>query len=125
MAARLSRRGNPSLFRLPRHSDKESPLRGSDLSSHRCSMGSNPLSSRPSNRQDSNKHAAIRSAAGEWIETTMSTKDPRKIYMQPPYSEKEQPPPGSDEEMSPQADHGESSYKGTVRLKGSHALITG
>jgi NAD(P)-dependent dehydrogenase (short-subunit alcohol dehydrogenase family) len=67
----------------------------------------------------------MRSAAGEWIETTMSTKDPRKIYMQPPYSEKEQPPPGSDEEMSPQADHGESSYKGTGRLKGRHALITG
>jgi hypothetical protein len=43
----------------------------------------------------------------------MSTKDPRKLYQQPPYSEKEQRPPGSDEEMSPRVDHGESSYEGT------------
>ena len=45
--------------------------------------------------------------------------------MQPPYSGKKQPPPGSEEEMTPQADHGESSYKGTGRLEGRHALITG
>ena len=60
----------------------------------------------------------------EWIET-MITKDPRKLYKQPPYSEKRQPPPGSEEEMSPEADHGESSYNGNGRLKGRHALITG
>ena len=57
--------------------------------------------------------------------TTMSTKDPKKIHIQPPYSGKKQPPPGSEEEMTPQADHGESSYKGTGRLEGRHALITG
>jgi NAD(P)-dependent dehydrogenase (short-subunit alcohol dehydrogenase family) len=57
--------------------------------------------------------------------TTMSTKDPKKIHPQPPYSGKKQPPPGSEEEMTPQADHGESSYKGTGRLEGRHALITG
>ncbi|MGA8657710.1 MAG: SDR family oxidoreductase [Chthoniobacterales bacterium] len=55
----------------------------------------------------------------------MSTKDPRNIYEPPPYSQKKQAPPGSEEEMSPQADHGESSYKGTGQLKGRHALITG
>ena len=55
----------------------------------------------------------------------MSSKDPRKLYKQPPYSEKEQPPPGSEEEMSPKVDHGESSYGGTGRLKARHALITG
>jgi hypothetical protein len=55
----------------------------------------------------------------------MSTKDPRKIYAQPPYPEKKQPSPASDEEMSPEVDHGESSYKGTGRLTGRHALITG
>jgi NAD(P)-dependent dehydrogenase (short-subunit alcohol dehydrogenase family) len=54
----------------------------------------------------------------------MSTKDPRKLYKQPPYSGKEQAPPGSDEEMSPKVDHGELSYKGTDRLEGRHALIT-
>src|ERR1700719_5084937 len=61
----------------------------------------------------------------ERIKTVMSTKDPREIYKQPPYSEKEQPPPGNEAEMSPKVDHGELSYKGTGRLKGRHALITG
>jgi len=55
----------------------------------------------------------------------MSTKDPREIYKQPPYSEKEQTPPGNEAEMSPKVDHGELSYKGTGRLKGRRALITG
>ena len=54
-----------------------------------------------------------------------STKDPRKIFKQPPYAEKEQTPPGSEEEMSPKVDHGESSYRGTDQLRGRHALITG
>jgi NAD(P)-dependent dehydrogenase (short-subunit alcohol dehydrogenase family) len=55
----------------------------------------------------------------------MSTEDPKKIHPQPPYSEKKQPPPGRQEEMTPQSDHGESSYEGTGRLKGRRALITG
>src|SRR6202790_3480538 len=54
-----------------------------------------------------------------------STKDPRKLYPQPPYSGKGQTPPGNEEEMTPKADHGESTYKGTGRLQGRHALITG
>ncbi|MDT7811323.1 MAG: hypothetical protein QOJ42_1239 [Acidobacteriaceae bacterium] len=53
------------------------------------------------------------------------TKDPRKLYPQPPYSAKDQTLPGTEGEMSPKADHGESSYKGTGRLQGRHALITG
>jgi NAD(P)-dependent dehydrogenase (short-subunit alcohol dehydrogenase family) len=55
----------------------------------------------------------------------MSTEDPREIYKRPPYSDEQQPPPGSEEKMSPQADHGESSYQGTGRLKGRTALVTG
>jgi NAD(P)-dependent dehydrogenase (short-subunit alcohol dehydrogenase family) len=55
----------------------------------------------------------------------MITKDPRKIYPQPPYSDAKQPPPGNEEEMSPRVDHGESSYQGAGRLKGRRALITG
>ena len=55
----------------------------------------------------------------------MNTKDPRKVYKQPPFSGEKQAPPGSDEEMNPKADHGESSYEGTGRLEGRHALITG
>jgi hypothetical protein len=55
----------------------------------------------------------------------MNSKDPRTLYKQPPYSGEKQAPPGSDEEMNPKADHGESSYEGTGRLEGRHALITG
>jgi NAD(P)-dependent dehydrogenase (short-subunit alcohol dehydrogenase family) len=55
----------------------------------------------------------------------MSTEDPREIYKRPPYSDEQQPPPGSEEKMSPRADHGESSYQGTGRLKGRTALVTG
>ena len=55
----------------------------------------------------------------------MSTKDPRKLHPQPPYSGKVQTPPGKEEEMSPKVDPGESSYKGTGRLEGHCALITG
>jgi NAD(P)-dependent dehydrogenase (short-subunit alcohol dehydrogenase family) len=55
----------------------------------------------------------------------MKTKDPREIYEKPPYSARQQSPPGNEEEMSPQVDHGESSYKGAGRLKGRRALITG
>ena len=66
----------------------------------------------------------MRSAAKE-TSGNMKTKDPRKIHEQPPYSAKQQPSPGREEEMSPQADHGESSYQGKDRLTGRHALITG
>lgn len=51
--------------------------------------------------------------------------DPRTLYPQPPYSEKQQSAPGSEKEMTPKVDHGEQSYQGTGRLKGRHALITG
>jgi hypothetical protein len=55
----------------------------------------------------------------------MNTKDPREIYEKPPYSARQQLPPGKEEEMSPKVDHGESSYKGAGRLTGRRALITG
>jgi hypothetical protein len=55
----------------------------------------------------------------------MSTKDPRKLYPQPPYSGKKQTLPGNEEEMSSKVDHGESSYEGTGLLEGRHTLITG
>lgn len=58
-------------------------------------------------------------------QVTMKTKDPRKIYEEPPYSAKQQPPPGNEDEMSPQVDHGESSYKGTGRLTDRRVLVTG
>jgi NAD(P)-dependent dehydrogenase (short-subunit alcohol dehydrogenase family) len=58
-------------------------------------------------------------------EIRMKMQDPRTLYPQPPYSEKQQSAPGSEAEMSPKIDHGEQSYQGSGRLKGRHALITG
>src|SRR5687768_7887114 len=52
-------------------------------------------------------------------------KDPVKQYPQPPYPGQHQEIPGTDKEMRPQADHGETSYKGSGKLTGRKAVITG
>ena len=51
--------------------------------------------------------------------------DPREAGPKPPYNNTPQPMPGSEADMQPKADHGESSYKGCGRLQGTAALITG
>src|ERR1700723_4077126 len=51
--------------------------------------------------------------------------DPRTKYPQPPFKEQTQPWPGLAGKMSPQPDHGEKSYRGSGRLAGRKALITG
>ena len=42
-----------------------------------------------------------------------------------PQPEQQQTPPGTEKELSPKADHGEQSYRGSGRLEGKVALITG
>ena len=51
--------------------------------------------------------------------------DPRKKYPQPPFQPQTQPWPGLASRMSPRPDHGETSYRGSGRLRGRKALITG
>jgi NAD(P)-dependent dehydrogenase (short-subunit alcohol dehydrogenase family) len=51
--------------------------------------------------------------------------DPTKRYPKPPYKKQSQPWPGLASKMEPRPDHGETSYKGSGRLKGRRALITG
>jgi NAD(P)-dependent dehydrogenase (short-subunit alcohol dehydrogenase family) len=51
--------------------------------------------------------------------------DPREAGPKPPYDNKKQPMPGSEQAMQPKADHGEDSYKGCGKLAGTAALITG
>jgi len=51
--------------------------------------------------------------------------NPLKKHDQPPYSDKKQDVPGYEKDMMPQADHGEKSYKGSGKLTGRKALITG
>jgi NAD(P)-dependent dehydrogenase (short-subunit alcohol dehydrogenase family) len=51
--------------------------------------------------------------------------DPTTKYPQPPYAFVPQPWPGLASRMQPPPDHGEKSYKGSGRLLGRKALITG
>ena len=51
--------------------------------------------------------------------------DPTTKYPMPPYPGQSQPWPGLASKMNPRPDHGETSYKGSGRLMGRKALITG
>lgn len=51
--------------------------------------------------------------------------DPTKQYPVMDIPEQIQPEPGLDAKLQPKADHGESTYRGSGRLQGRKALITG
>jgi NAD(P)-dependent dehydrogenase (short-subunit alcohol dehydrogenase family) len=51
--------------------------------------------------------------------------NPLTKYIQPPYKEEKQEVPGNETDMWIKPDHGEESYKGSGKLKGRKALITG
>jgi NAD(P)-dependent dehydrogenase (short-subunit alcohol dehydrogenase family) len=51
--------------------------------------------------------------------------DPTTRYPQPPFEAQEQAGAGLAQRMEPKPDHGEESYRGTGRLEGRKALITG
>lgn len=51
--------------------------------------------------------------------------DPTTKYPKPPFKPQPQPWPGLASKMDPRPDHGETSYKGSGRLLGRKALITG
>src|SRR3978361_734635 len=51
--------------------------------------------------------------------------DPVSKYPKPPFKRQSQPWPGLASKMEPKPDHGEKSYKGSGRLLGRKALITG
>ncbi|RXT41131.1 NAD(P)-dependent oxidoreductase [Bradyrhizobium betae] len=51
--------------------------------------------------------------------------DPVTRYPKPPFKRQSQPWPGLAGKMEPRPDHGETSYKGSGRLAGRKALITG
>lgn len=56
---------------------------------------------------------------------TVTPHDPRNKYPLPPFNGQSQPWPGLARDMDPPPDHGETSYKGSGRLAGRKALITG
>lgn len=51
--------------------------------------------------------------------------DPRYRYPTPDFPEQQQSIPGREAQMHPNADHGETSYRGSGKLEGRVALITG
>ncbi|MDB5226701.1 MAG: yghA [Bacteroidota bacterium] len=51
--------------------------------------------------------------------------DPKEKYPKPPFPSQKQPWPGLASKMDPRPDHGEKTYKGSGRLAGRKALITG
>jgi NAD(P)-dependent dehydrogenase (short-subunit alcohol dehydrogenase family) len=55
----------------------------------------------------------------------LTSADPQKQQPKPPYPDQKQEPPGTEAGLSPQADHGEETYRGADRLKNKVALITG
>ncbi|MBB1283194.1 SDR family oxidoreductase [Flavisolibacter sp. BT320] len=61
----------------------------------------------------------------------MNKKDNKQVqnpvdqHPKPPFPEQQQEVPGTEKELKPQADHGEESYKGSGRLTGRKAVITG
>lgn len=56
---------------------------------------------------------------------SLALQDPISKYPKPPFAEQSQAWPGLASKMNPRPDHGETSYKGSGRLAGRKALITG
>lgn len=56
---------------------------------------------------------------------TPQQQNPAEKYPKPPFPEQEQQIPGSEQAMNPKPDHGENTYKGTGKLAGKKAVITG
>jgi NAD(P)-dependent dehydrogenase (short-subunit alcohol dehydrogenase family) len=57
--------------------------------------------------------------------STQALENPADKYPKPPFKKQSQPWPGLAGKMDPPPDHGETSYKGSGRLAGRKALITG
>jgi NAD(P)-dependent dehydrogenase (short-subunit alcohol dehydrogenase family) len=53
------------------------------------------------------------------------TQDPKELEPKPPFPEQEQEPVGLESEMQPRPDYGEESYRGSGKLEGKAAVITG
>jgi len=68
---------------------------------------------------------ATQAANGNGASKAEALTDPAGKYPKPPFKRQSQPWPGLAGKMDPPPDHGEKSYRGTGRLAGRKALITG
>src|ERR1700709_31071 len=69
--------------------------------------------------------AAPSRAKGNSEMAAQQLQNPADKYPKPPYKRQSQPWPGLAGKMDPRPDHGESSYRGSGRMTGRKALITG
>src|ERR671923_1472318 len=51
--------------------------------------------------------------------------DPKEVNPKPPFPEQQQEPVGLEAEMRPRPDYGEETYRGSGKLQGKAAIITG
>ena len=68
---------------------------------------------------------AIGQQGGGRVAVPAGLKDPRTKYPSGPWAEQPQPWPALASKMNPRPDHGENSYRGSGRLTGRKALVTG
>lgn len=61
----------------------------------------------------------------EPVSAVVALSDPTTKFPKPPFPDQKQPWPGLASKMDPKPDHGETSYKGSGRLAGRKAMITG
>ncbi len=71
------------------------------------------------------QEAGMQARGKTYPATAQPVQDPTTKYPKPPYAFVQQPWPGLASKMQPPPDHGEKSYKGSGRLLGRKALITG
>ena len=69
--------------------------------------------------------APARAQTAPQAPTAAPLTDPRTKHPKPPFKRQSQPWPGLASQMDPKPDHGETTYKGSGRLLGRKALITG
>jgi NAD(P)-dependent dehydrogenase (short-subunit alcohol dehydrogenase family) len=63
--------------------------------------------------------------ASSQLASAAALEHPATKYPRPPFPEQHQPWPGLASKMQPRPDHGESTYRGSGRLLGRKALVTG
>ena len=102
---------------------------GASAAVHQRSPGSIPASSHhPVGVAGRRRCACLvlgQSGIGSGMADQTSTTDPTDQYDQPEHTDEQQAPPGLTADMQDKPDHGEDSYRGSDRLTGKRAVITG
>src|SRR5215212_7036648 len=93
--------------------------------SDRAAVKPGPPRPSPEARRERASHASRWVGSDPDRGNPMDTEDPRTAHPQPPQPRQQQEPPGLERKLDPPPDHGEKSYKGSGKLQGRAALITG